>query len=269
MNIRKTVAACALAALAAACSISGARNGDRAYNIAQMEQMSAIYFKEFSDNHNITTSAVKELRRSQCVMRALTRAVSGAFAGMRTEWAVEITRDCSMNATVLAHGHLLLSNCVVGKLNNQDQEAYIIAHALAHTLLEHDNERLSQFIGDKARDKSFNFKGWLRGEGGYDIFTRIAGLPDREGKVIPYTSEHEKAADLMAIQTMAVAGFNPSGALIVWQNMQRDPELNAAAYVAAHPHTPEYLNNISTLVQDAMPVYREARTNYGRVPLCQ
>lgn len=266
---RKILACCVMAAITAGCSISGEKSSERGFTISEMEKMSAVYHKEYSDNHNITKSAVKELRNSQCIMRALTRSVNGAFAGMRTEWAVDVTRDCSMNTAVLAHGRLLISNCVVGKLNNQDQEAYIIAHAFAHTLLEHDNERITPYLAEKSKEKDYSFKQYLRSQGGYDVFTKAVGLPDRDGDVMPYTAEHEMAADILAIQAMAGAGFNPSAALIVWQNMTRDDDLNASSYIRTHPHSPQYLNQLSELVEQAMPIYRKARTEYGRTPVCQ
>ena len=167
---RKILACCVMAAITAGCSISGEKSSERGFTISEMEKMSAVYHKEYSDNHNITKSAVKELRNSQCIMRAITRSVNGAFAGMRTEWAVDVTRDCSMNTAVLAHGRLLISNCVVGKLHNQDQEAYIIAHAFAHTLLEHDNERITPYLAEKSKEKDYSFKQYLRSQGGYDVF---------------------------------------------------------------------------------------------------
>lgn len=266
---RKILACCLASALVSGCSISGEKNSARGFTISEMEQMSAVYHKEYSDNHNITNSAVKELRTSQCIMRALTRSVNGAYAGMRTEWAVDVTRDCNMNTVVLSHGHLLISNCVVGKLKNQDQEAYLIAHAFAHALLEHDNERITPSLAEKSKEKDYSFKQYLRSQGGYDVFSRAVGLPDRQGEVMPYSQEHEMAADIIAIQAMANAGFNPSAALIVWQNMMRDDELNSSLYVKTHPHSPEYLNQLSELIEQAMPVYRQARTDYGRVPVCQ
>ena len=70
---------------------------------------------------------------------------------------------------------------------------------------------------------------------------------------MPYTAEHEMAADILAIQAMAGAGFNPSAALIVWQNMTRDDDLNASSYIRTHPHSPQYLNQLSELVEQAMP----------------
>ena len=269
MKYRKFLTCCIAAIIAAGCSISGQKNSDRAFTITEMDRMSEVYYKEFSDNHNITKSAVRELRTSQCIMRALTRSVEGAYAGMRTEWAVDITRDCSMNTAVLSHGHLLISNCVVGNLQNQDQEAYIIAHAFAHTLLEHDNERISPYLAEKSKEKDYSFKRYLRSEGGYDVFTRAVGLPDREGLITPYSLEQEMMADIIAINTMAHAGFNPSAALIVWQNMNIDPDLNAGKYIETHPHSSDYLNQLSELVEKAMPEYRRVRTDYGRVPLCQ
>lgn len=266
---KKVLITCALALSSLiGCTISGYTGGGRDFTIGQMEGMTDVYFKEFSDNHGIIPGTTPELKKSQCIMRALGRAINGAFAGMRTEWSVEVTRDCSMNATVLSNGHLVISNCVVGMLNNQDEAAYIIAHAYAHNLLEHDNERLSTYLSGVSK-KDLNIKMYLRTPDGYNNFTKAVGLPDKEGEILPYTMDHERAADVFAIQMMANAGFNPSGALIVWQDMNTRDELNAEKFRGIHPHSSEYLNELSNLVEGAMPIYRKMRTEFGRKPMCQ
>lgn len=267
--MKKIFSVLAALVVAGGCAVSGQVGEGRAFSITQMEGYTALYYREFYTNEKISNNAKQDLRASQCVVRALTRAVDGAFAGLRTEWNVDMLRECRMNAALLDTGTFVVSNCIPSMLNNQDQTAYIIAHAFAHSLLEHDNQRASLFLKDLSKQEGFDFKQYLRTKEGYAQFTKAVGLIDVDGRVTPYTEEQERQADIIALQMMAKAGFNPSSVLVLWQNMRTNPDLHAKAYMQMHPHTDQNLQELSLAVQKLAPVLQQARKDYGRFPQCQ
>ena len=106
-----TLTALALAtALNGCASVSGQTTLERDYDFTRMQNMTMVFYREFLSNEKITNNFKKELRNSECVMRSLTRAIPGAYAGLRTEWTVDVLRECSFNAAVLNTGTLVLSN---------------------------------------------------------------------------------------------------------------------------------------------------------------
>lgn len=240
----------------------------RDFTAGELEKLEATYYQEFTSNEKITNSNTKALRQTQCVMRSLTREVTGAYSSLRTEWNVDLLRTCSMNISLIGNGTLVLSNCVPGLVSNQHQLAYLVAHSLAHLLLEHDNIRLSQLFDGRADDDDFNLKEYLRTKEGYNGVTQALGLIDVEGKFKPYTKEEEMQADFIALTIMAKAGFNPSEALVLWQNMLTNDELRAKEYVQMHPHTKEDLVLMSEKMTDFAKSIEYAR-KYGRKPTCQ
>lgn len=270
----KAICACTLSLAICAglfgCTISGVRGGDKNFSIEEMQRLTKTYYKEFVSNEKINDNYNKELRTNQCVIRSITRSIDGAFAGLRTEWNVDLTKNCRIDVAFIDTGTMIASNCTATLVHNQDELAYLVAHTLAHSLLEHDNVRASELLKDEnARSEDYNFKKFLRTPGGYDSFTRALGLVDSEGDVNPYNAEQEKIADEMAISLMANAGFNPSAALVLWQTMNNEGSVKARAFAIMHPHTNENLVEISNLVEKAIPLYKNARNNYGRIPACQ
>lgn len=264
-----TLTALALAtALNGCASVSGQTTLERDYDFTRMQNMTMVFYREFLSNEKITNNFKKELRNSECVMRSLTRAIPGAYAGLRTEWTVDVLRECSFNAAVLNTGTLVLSNCTAGLVTSQDELAYLVSVAFAHSLLEHDNERVSILLkGKKFTDDEL--KTYIRSDEGYQAFMQALGLEVKSVAPIPYTKEQVRAADELAIATMSAAGFNPSASLVIWQNLKTVNNARAQNYVLLHPHDEQDMQALSDLVQKYMPNYRKARTEYGRVPLCR
>src|SRR5574344_1402161 len=266
--MKKFMSTLTFATILAGCTVSGQVGDGRAFSIVQMESLTQTYYKEFVTNEKVSNNFKQDLRRTECMLRALTRSVDGAYAGLRTEWNVDMLRECRMNAALLDTGTLII-NCVPSLIENQDQTAYIVAHAFAHSLLEHDNQRASTFLKEKMGQDGFEFKKYLRTKAGYAEFTRALGLIDSDNQITPYTKEQEQAADTLALQMMVKAGFNPSSVLILWQNMKNDPSLHAEKYVQMHPHSDEDLIVLSNAIQKLAPLLQTARNDYGRFPQCQ
>ncbi len=253
------------------CSISGQKNSDRAYTYLEMRNMTSIYERELVSNEKPITTSTKEMRHSQCVMQNLTRAVNGAFAGLRTEWNVALLRECTVNAALLNTGVMISSACTDGLVNSQDELAYIFAVAFAHSLLEHDNERATIALKEKNIKASDNvaFSKYLRSLNGYEEFSKILGINIKDKTPIPYTQKQVQAADTLALQMMSAAGFNPSAAFIVWQNFNTKQDPRTAQYVKLNPHTDADLEHIANTIESVKSIYATARAKYGRVPLCR
>ena len=254
-------------------SMSGQKGGARGFDYTQMLSLTKTYHKELG-TLNMTATGHKPQRRSvECHIRNLTRSVGGAFAGLRSEWRTEILRECSVNAALINDGTFIVSNCLSDLLPDQDEVAYVVAHALAHSLMEHDNERATRLlktpISEAGGLEAFKFSLYLRAPENFASFSNALGLVIDPARNAPYTPEQEKAADTLALQLMANSGYNPSAILLFWQNVNRNSDYKGEDYAALHPHTDEYLKEISANLDALVQVYRTARKDYGRVPQCQ
>ncbi len=247
---------------------SGVAGGDKSFSVQQLEALTKVFYQELASNENITTPSRSKVKKPQCVTRAIGREVSGGFAALRSEWQIALLRTCQLNSAFLNNGILVLSNCTPDLLNDQDELAYVIAHSYAHFLLEDDNRRLSKLIGQEFKDKKLDFKTYLRVPENYDNVVKAFGLIDQNGEVTPYTEAEELAADTIAVQIMAKAGFNPSGMLILWNRLKTDDTLKDSPFGKMHPHSDDYLNKFSDQIKELGPIVNRARNELGRKPLC-
>jgi predicted Zn-dependent protease len=90
------------------------------------------------------------------------------------------------------------------------------------------------------------------------------------GILLPFSRQQESEADLLGLRLMADAGFNPNGALRLWEAMgaqegaaQRPPEL-----LSTHPASTTRLATLRQALPGAQGRYDQARAA-GRSPACQ
>ncbi|MGN1392750.1 MAG: M48 family metalloprotease [Succinivibrionaceae bacterium] len=255
------------------CTVSGEKGNGKDFTYNQMNQLTNIYYTEFLSKREIIDNQKKARIAEQCVIHDLTRTIGQTYAGLRSEWTVVLTRDCSLNLALLNNGVLLSSNCSVSLLDNQNELAYVIAHSMAHSLLEHDNLRISKILDGKdpfSKSQKFNFKVYLRENNneGYNNLTKAFGLHDSEGVVIPYDASQEIQADKLALFMMAKAGYNPNAALLFHSKNQRNITEKNSSYMMLHHHSDAEMKILSGFVEEALPIYKVSRNEYGRIPKC-
>lgn len=266
------VAVAFLVLLTTACNISGSKNTKRDFSILEMEQMTQKYMEELRTIDKEYVGNKKSKRSLECITREIVRSVNGAYAGQRTELKVYLTRQCSQDLAILSNGYVVASNCVNQLNTKQDEMAYLVAHAYAHTLLEHDNERVTVFLKEKDFDKDNpNVKKVLRGIDGYVEFGEMLGRVNPNGVKHPYSEEHEYLADQLALQFMAISGFNPSAIFSFYERMSAESNNpKYSEYLKLHPHSPEALKKVSNeLIEPTLSLYNKATKEYFRIPQCQ
>jgi predicted Zn-dependent protease len=94
------------------------------------------------------------------------------------------------------------------------------------------------------------------------------GLGAQLGVMLPFSRKHESEADVYGQQYMARAGFDPNGAVALWQNMiaasrsGRPPTI-----LSTHPDPQNRVRALAANAPSLMGEYRAARAA-GRAPNC-
>ena len=150
-----------------------------------------------------------------CVAKAVTAQVPSQYG--ITSWEVVVFDSKQVNAFALPGGKIGVYSGLLKVAKNQDQLATVIGHELTHVLAQHSNERLSRSqltgLGLAAADIAM-------GSSEYRGATMAAlGLGVEVGVMLPYGREQESEADRLGLDLMARAGFNPTEAIPLWQNM--------------------------------------------------
>ena len=89
-----------------------------------------------------------------------------------------------------------------------------------------------------------------------------------QGVVLKFSRTHESEADLIGLDRMAAAGFDPRESVPFWQNMEaaskgaRPPE-----FLSTHPSPSTRISDLQKRIPQAMPIAEQAHAR-GRNPRC-
>ncbi len=182
------------------------------------------------------------------------------------DWQVVVFADNSANAFAVPGGRIGVHEGLLEVAEDQHQLATVIGHEIAHVLARHANERMSTTmvaqLGLQALDKAMSNSS-SRGE----IMTAL-GLGAQYGALLPFNRTREAEADVMGLEFMARAGFDPRASTVLWENMARAAGgQSPPEFMSTHPSHSTRIEGLGHRIPDAMAIRDAARAD-GRQPDC-
>jgi len=256
--VRRTACAALLAVLAVACATSPlGRRQLRLFSNDEVSSMGATAFQEIKQEtpqarSSSTTAYVR------CVADAITRQVT--TPGAPQQWEVVVFEEKEPNAFALPGGKIGVYTGIVQVAKNQDQLATVIGHEVAHVLAQHANERVSQQA----------VAGTLMQVAGSTLDPRLVaalGVGTQVGVLLPFSRTQESEADLLGLDLMASAGFDPRESTKFWQNMESAGGGGSPEFLSTHPSGQTRMSDLNGRIPTAMKSYEQA-VQAGRRPRC-
>ncbi|WP_440053475.1 M48 family metallopeptidase [Pseudoalteromonas sp. T1lg65] len=264
--MKKIMLAIAVAASLVGCKTSPTgRTQIALYSAKQMDQMGAASFEQLKSEQKIngdkrTNSYVK------CIADALIAQLPTKYASQ--QWEVVVFEDDSANAFALPGGKIGVHTGIMKVAENQHQLAAVMGHEVGHVIAEHANERVSQNnllqIGLQAGQSILESN---------DIAHKNAimqglGLGAQFGIALPFSRTHESEADIIGLDLMAKAGFDPTGSVALWQNMSKLSEQRQPEFMSTHPAPGNRIKQLQASMTSAEQLAAKARSQ-GLMPNCQ
>lgn len=263
---RGLLAAALTAALATACTTApSGRQQLLLVSGGQMAQMGQTSFEQLKRSDKLARDPVR-LGQVQCVVRALTAGLPG---NARTGWEVQLFDDPNPNAFALPGGKVGVNTGMFNVARNQDQLAGVIAHEIAHVIFQHANERVSQQMAAGVGMQALGaYTGSRTSPQQTQMLMSALGLGAQLGVMLPFSRKHESEADVYGQQYMARAGFDPNGAVALWQNMIAASRGGRPPIIlSTHPDPQNRVQALAANAPRLMADYRAARAG-GRAPNC-
>ena len=96
----------------------------------------------------------------------------------------------------------------------------MIGHEIAHVTQGHANERVSS---ERATNTALQVFSAVAGASNVANSQMIGllGAGVQVGVLLPFGRQHEREADLIGLDVMAKAGFNPNESVALWLNMAK------------------------------------------------
>jgi predicted Zn-dependent protease len=178
-------------------------------------------------------------------------AITNALPEKRA-WEVVVFRDDSANAFALPGGKIGVHTGLLKVAQNQDQLAAVIGHEIAHVLAEHGKERVSE---------------QLVAQGGMSLLSAVIGNPEdprhgllmgalglgaQFGVLLPHSRAQESEADIVGLDYMAKAGFDPRQSVNLWQNMAAAGGGQQPEFMSTHPSHGTRIQNLQAAIPKAL-----------------
>jgi len=128
-------------------------------------------------------------------------------------WEVNLESRDELNAYCAPGGKIMFFTGIITKLALTDDEiAAIMGHEIAHALREHGRERMSQAYVQQTGMSLIGALGKVSEQN-----LAIAQMAVQVGLTLPHSRGQEAEADIVGLELMARAGYNPAAAVTLWE----------------------------------------------------
>jgi len=173
------------------------------------------------------------------------------------QWEVNLETRNDLNAYCAPGGKIMFFTGIINNLKLTDDEiAAIMGHEMAHALREHGRERISQAYAQQA---------------GMSILAMVTNMDQKQatilqtvthlGLTLPHGRGQESEADVMGLELLARAGFNPQASVTLWQKMAAASKGAPPAFLSTHPSSSQRINELEAKIPTVMPLYQAAKRN--------
>ena len=186
------------------------------------------------------------VKKIQAITSRLVQQATEAFPYSRDwDWEIYIVKNDEPNATCGPGGKMVIHTGMLALTEfNEHKLATVLGHEIAHALLEHSRSSIGRdaiAMGTlQAMGQSFKM-GMLR------LNSLISSM---QTVTLPMDRDHEREADVLGMQLMAKAGFNPVVGASIWSDMVSEDSNSALIkrlepYISSHPTSLERQNTLT------------------------
>ncbi len=193
-----------------------------------------------------------------CIANSLIAVIDDKHKAM--DWEVIVFDDDSINASADPNGKIAVLSGILHVADTPDALAAVLGHEIAHATLNH--------VMDRAKKGARNDMLIMLGSAATGVQEDLIREGATIGVELPFERSQESQADLVGLQYMSKAGFDPRGAIYLWKNMSEATKGNQPPeFLSSHPADGTRLNAIIKDITPALTEYNKAQAA-GKQPNC-
>lgn len=172
------------------------------------------------------------------------------------QWEFNLINNDQANAWCMPGGKIVVYSGILPLANTDDELAVVVGHEIAHAVLKHGNERMSQQLvaayGGEALSVLLSQKpGEMQ-----QLFSAAFGIGSTLG-TLAFSRKQETEADESGLYYMAYAKYDPNAAVTFWQKMQQQGNSGTPEFLSTHPSDDDRIANIKAHLPTAMDYYNK------------
>ncbi|GAB3485440.1 M48 family metallopeptidase [Marinomonas epiphytica] len=251
--LTKLFTGCLLITLLAACSTSP--TGRKQFILLPDEQLNEMGIASFQEMK--TTIALSQDQKVQsqvqCVADHLIAVLPEQYR--QQNWEVQLFADDKVNAFALPGYKIGVYKGLLKAAQNQSQLAAVMGHEVGHVLARHGNERVSTtFATNQALQLGYQLSG-PDSPAKQAVFQGL-GVGAQVGIILPFSRIHESEADLIGLELMAKAGFDPTQSVTLWENMSKLGSSNTPEFLSTHPSHNTRIADLKSAMAEPLALYQ-------------
>ena len=241
--------------------------GRQQFNIVPDSLMNSMSFQsygEFLSEHKLSGNAEQTQMVKQVgsrIQTAVERYCLENYCSERLEgyeWEFNLIEDPNVNAWCMPGGKVVIYTGILPITQNETGLAVVMGHEIAHAFAKHGAERMTQGLivqmGGMALSKAME----TRSAQTKELFMQSYGVGAQVGVLFPFSKLHENEADRLGLIFMAMAGYDPSEAVVFWQRMAAEKKgAQPPEFLSTHPADATRIQNLKELIPEAMQYYRQ------------
>ncbi|WP_345333435.1 M48 family metallopeptidase [Ferrimonas pelagia] len=239
------------------------------YSPDDMRQMGAQSFAQIKQQETVSTN--RQINTYvRCIADALTQPQHlAAIDPQQVEaWEVVVFESEQVNAFALPGGHIGVYTGLLEVAQTPDQLAAVMGHEIGHVLADHGNEQVSRGQMTNAGLQIAQIALGASGTANSDMIMAGLGLGAQVGILLPFGREQESESDVIGLELMARAGFDPAAAVTLWQNMAKASGSAPPELLSTHPSSQSRIADLQSRQGAAGQLYNQAKAS-GQRPNCR
>lgn len=220
----------------------------------EMDQMGLQAFTKLKQSKPVSRNA-RYTKFVNCVARPITQQVGGG------NWEIVVFEDKELNAFALPGNKVGVYSGLVNMVDNQAQLAAVIGHEIGHVIAKHSNERMSN---ETAMSQGMGIVGAVVGTPQStlgQLGMAALGIGAEYGVLLPYSRTQETEADVIGLDLMAKAGFDPQQSIRLWQKMAQASQGQPPEFMSTHPADATRIDGLSKNMPKALQLYQQAKSH--------
>jgi predicted Zn-dependent protease len=241
-DVLRGAAAGALALTAGACTTTNPETGRQQFIIiddAQLQQAALQAWGQQLQREPTWNNRAAQVRLERVGQRIATAAGRGG-----QQWEFRLFDSPQKNAFVLPANKVGFYRGLYEICDVDDYMATVLGHETGHVTGRHAAERYSR---EAATQTALQVAGAAINS---DLAVAALGLGAQVGLSLPFSREQEAEADILGINYMQRAGYDPKLAIPFWQAMQQGGGSRPPEFLSTHPDPDNRIARIRAYINE-------------------
>ncbi|SMB98513.1 peptidase M48 Ste24p [Hymenobacter roseosalivarius DSM 11622] len=230
---------------------------------AEINTLAAQQYREVISQSKLSTNSTQTAmvrRVGQRIQQAVEtyfrqQNAQDQLAGYAWEFNL-IQDDAQQNAWAMPGGKTAVYTGILPITQDENGLAVVMAHEIAHAVAKHGSERMSQGLVQQLGGQALGAALSTNSATTQQVALQAFGVGSQLG-LLRYGRNQESEADRLGLIFMAMAGYNPDGAVGFWQRMAaRSNGASPPEFLSTHPSNETRISDIQSLLPEARKYYK-------------